>query len=74
MTFQTTFDLEVFIKSCNALRLSVCSDGEATLDKWMALATKKSVDGKITFTKQKKRGADAPLFFCLLITLSVNRT
>lgn len=52
MTFQTTFDLEVFIKSCNALRLSVCSDGEATLDKWIALATKKSVDGKITFTKQ----------------------
>lgn len=58
MTFQTTFDLEVFIKSCNALRLSVCSDGEATLDKWIALAKKKSVDGKITFTKQIVKDMD----------------
>lgn len=52
MTFQTTFDLEVFIKSCNDLRPGVCSDGDATLDKWIALAEKKAVDGKITFTKQ----------------------
>lgn len=52
MSFQTTFKLETFIKSCNALRLSVCSDGEATLDKWVALAEKHAVNGEITFTKQ----------------------
>lgn len=52
MTFQTTFKLEDFNKACNELRDSVCSDGDATLDKWIALVEKHAKDGEITFTKQ----------------------
>lgn len=52
MTFQTTFDLEVFIKACDDLRDSVCDDGNNTLDKWIALGEKHAKDGVITFTQQ----------------------
>lgn len=52
MTFQTTFKLEDFNKACNELRDSVCDDGNATLDKWIALGEKHAKDGEITFTKQ----------------------
>ncbi|AQT28058.1 hypothetical protein pVa21_117 [Vibrio phage pVa-21] len=51
MTFQTTFDLEVFIKACNDLRDGVCDDGNDTLDKWIELGKKHAKDGKLTFTQ-----------------------